>query len=273
VSVRILVGDARAKLRELAASSVQCCVTSPPYWGAQRDYEHPGQLGHERTPEAYITEVVAVFEEVRRVLADDGVCWLNIGDSYAASGKGGGGKLMLARGHKWDHRKHLKGWRSPPPGYKEKDLVGIPWMLAFALRNAGWFLRRDIIWDKSAATEPARADRPSGSHEMLFLLSKRKRYAFDPEPLPHGTVWKVKPLGYEGHGAAFPPALIEPCILSGCSKGGTVLDPFGGSGTAGLVADRLQRNAILIEINPEFAALAGRRICADGPMFAAVEAA
>jgi site-specific DNA-methyltransferase (cytosine-N4-specific) len=201
------------------------------------------------------------------------VLWLNIGDSYAASGKGGGGKLMLARGHKWEHRKHLKGWRSPPPGYTETELVGVPWMLAFALRLRGWYLRRDVVWNKTAATEPTRADRPSGSHEMLFLLSKQRRYAFDPSPLPHGTVWSVKPLGYEGHSAAYPPSLIEPCILAGCPVGGTVLDPFGGAGTTGLVADRLQRNAILIELNPESASLAQRRIHGDSPLFVQTEAA
>jgi DNA modification methylase len=254
-------------------ASVNCCVTSPPYWGAQRDYDHADQLGHERRPEDFVADLVSIFTDVRRVLRDDGCLWLNIGDSYAASGKGGGGKLMLARGHKWEHRKHLKGWRSPPPGYKQKDLVGVPWMLAFALRADGWFLRRDVVWNKTAATEPTRADRPSGSHEMLFLLSKARRYAFDPAPLPHGTVWSVKPLGYEGHDAAFPPDLIEPCILAGCPVGGTVLDPFGGAGTTGLVADRLQRDAILIELNPEYAEIARNRIASEAGMFGEVLAA
>lgn len=273
MSVSILVGDCRERLRELPDASVHCCVTSPPYWGAQRDYGHDGQLGHEKTPEAFVAELVAIFAEVRRVLRDDGVLWLNMGDSYAASGKGGGGKMMLARGHQWGHRAHLKGWRSPPPGYKQKDLVGVPWMLAFALRADGWFLRRDVIWNKQAATEPARADRPSVSHEPMFLLSKARRYHFDITPLPHGTVWSISTQGAEGHGAAFPPALIEPCILAGCPTGGTVLDPFFGAGTTGLVADRLGRDCIGVELNPEYAAIAERRIQGDAGMFAEVAAA
>ena len=268
MTVSIIKGDCRDVLRTLPDESVHCVVTSPPYWGAQRDYGHDAQLGMERTPETFVGALVEVFEEVRRVLRSDGVLWLNMGDSYAASGKGGGGKLMEARGDKWSHRKHLKGWRSPPPGYKEKDLVGVPWMLATRLRLAGWYLRRDVVWSKGAATEPVRADRPSGSHEMLFLLSKSKTYSFDGSSLPHGTVWTVSPRGYEGHSAAFPPDLIEPCIKAGCPVGCVVLDPFGGSGTTGLVADRLQRNAILIELNPEFAGLAERRIYDDAPLLA-----
>lgn len=268
MTVTIRHGDCREVLRTLPDESVHCCVTSPPYWGAQRDYGHPGQLGMEQTPETFAGSLVDVFEEVRRVLRSDGVLWLNLGDSYAASGKGGGGRLMEKRGGKWDHRKHLKGWRSPPPGYKQKDLVGVPWMVANRLRLAGWYLRRDVVWSKGAATEPSRADRPAGSHEMLFLFAKSQRYHFDPSPLPHGTVWQVTPQGYDGHSAAFPPDLIDPCIRAGCPVGGTVLDPFGGAGTTGLVADRLGRDATLIELNPEYAAIAERRIHADAGMFA-----
>lgn len=272
MSVRILTGDCREVLRTLPDQSVHCVVTSPPYWGAQRDYGHAAQMGMEKTPETFVGALVEIFDEVRRVLRDDGVLWLNMGDSYAASGKGGGGKMMLARGHQWGHRSHLKGWRSPPPGYKQKDLVGVPWLLAMGLRASGWYLRRDIIWDKGSATEPTRADRPSGSHEMLFLFSKSLRYQFDGAGLPHGTVWRVSPQGYEGHSAAFPPDLIEPCIKAGCPIGGTVLDPFGGAGTTGLVADRLQRNAVLIELNPEYVEIAKRRLAGDAGMFAEVAA-
>jgi len=267
VTVSILVGDCREKLRELADGSVNCIVTSPPYWGAQRDYGMPGQLGMETTPETFAGSLVEVFDECRRVLRDDGSFWLNLGDSYAASGKGGGGKLMAKRGGKWDHRKHLTGWRNAPPGYKQKDLVGVPWLVATKLRTAGWYLRRDVVWNKGSATEPTRADRPAGSHEMLFLFSKNKDYHFDVSKLPHGTVWTVSPRGYDGHSAAFPPDLIEPCIAASCPPGGTVLDPFGGAGTTGLVADRLRLNAILIELNPEFAELAEQRIAADRGMF------
>jgi len=269
--VKLFQGDCRDVLKTLPDASVHCVVTSPPYWGAQRDYGMDAQLGMERTPEEFVASLVGVFNEIARCLRPDGVLWLNIGDSYAASGKGGGGKMMLARGHQWGHRAHLKGWRSPPPGYKQKDLVGVPWMDAFALRASGWTLRRDVVWDKGSATEPTRADRPCVSHEMLFLFSRAIRYSFDPAPLPHGSVWRVAPQGFDGHGAAFPPTLIEPCIKAGCPAGGTVLDPFGGAGTTGLVADRLQRDAILIELNPEYAAMAKRRIEADAPLFAEVE--
>lgn len=213
----------------------------------------------EKTPEEFKERVVEVFREVRRVLRSDGCMWLNLGDSYAASGKGGGGKMMIARGHLWSHRAHLKGWRSAPPGYKQKDLVGIPWMIAFALRADGWFLRRDVVWNKLSATEPTRSDRPSGSHEMLFLLTKRKDYTFSVAELPHGTVWTIRPSGYEGHGAAFPGQLASICIRSGSRPGDAILDPFGGSGTTGQVALELCRTAVLIELNPEYVKLIGQR--------------
>lgn len=257
--VRYLIGDCIAGMKTLAAKSVQCCVTSPPYW-AQRDYGHQGQIGMEKTPEDYLAKLLEVFAEVWRVLRDDGVLWLNIGDSYAASGKGGGGKLMAVRGGKWGHRKNLTGWRSPPAGYKQKDLVGIPWQLAITLRRAGWTLRRDVIWNKGSATEPTRRDRPSVSHEFVFLLSKGIRYWFDNSHLPHGTVWNIKPRGYDGHSAAFPLALAKICVLTGCPEGGTVLDPFGGAATTGVVCRDLGRDCILCELNPDYAAIGERRL-------------
>lgn len=260
MTISILCGDSREELDLMPSGSVNCIVTSPPYWGAQRDYGMDGQFGMERTPEEFVVNLVAVFREARRVLRDDGCLWLNIGDSYAASGKGGGGKMMLARGHQWGHRAHLKGWRSAPPGYKQKDLVGVPWLLATAMRADGWYLRRDIVWDKKTATEPTRADRPSGSHEMLFLFSKSTKYQFDTKALPHGTVWRVSTKGHKGHSAAFPPDLIEPCVLAGCPVGGTVLDPFFGAGTTGLVAERNGRNSIGIELNPAYVEIAKRRL-------------
>lgn len=253
-------GDSRAILADLADCSVDCCVTSPPYWGAQRDYGCESQLGHERSPVDFVAALVEIFRSVRRVLRDDGSMWLNMGDSYAASGKGGGGRLMDARGGKWDHRRHLTGWRSPPEGFKEKDLVGVPWMLAAALRDDGWYLRRDVVWSKGAATEPTRVDRPAGSHEMLFLLSKAKSYYFDGASLPHGTVWTVRPEGYEGHSAAFPPKLVAPCIVASCRPRGVVIDPFAGSGTTAAVAVAMHRAAIAIELNDAFADIACRRI-------------
>jgi site-specific DNA-methyltransferase (cytosine-N4-specific) len=263
----ILQGDALTNLRTLPDESVQCCVTSPPYWGAQRDYAMLGQLGMEKTPEAFVESFLKVSIEIRRVLKSTGCFWLIIGDSYAASGKGGGGKMMLQRGHQWGHRKHLKGWRSPPAGYKQKDLVGVPSMVAFALRSQGWYFRSEVIWDKKTATEPTRDDRPCVSHEKVFLFSKSRRYEFDPSFLPHGTVWRVSTEGYSGHPAAYPPALIKPCILAGSKPGDVVLDPFGGSGTTGQVALELGRHAILIELNLEYIPLIKRRTNVTMGMF------
>jgi site-specific DNA-methyltransferase (adenine-specific) len=214
---------------------------------------------------------VPIFRELRRVLRRDGVLWLNLGDSYAASGKGGGGSLSKAHKQAWGDRKHLKGWRAPPAGYKQKDLVGIPWLVAQALRQDGWFLRRDIVWDKGTANEPPRVDRPSGSHEMLFLFSRSQKYAFDQSALPHGTVWRVRPSAVPGHSATFPPSLIEPLILASSPVDGMVLDPFGGAGTTGLAAERTGRNSVLIELNPVYAALAQNRILADASLLSTVE--
>lgn len=269
MSVRILEGDALQVLQTLPDCSVQCCVTSPPYWGAQRDYGMPGQLGMERTPELFVAALVGVFVEVRRVLRDDGVLWLNIGDSYAASGKGGGGSAMKKRGDAWGHRERMKGWRGAPPGYKNKDIVGVPWLLAFALRSSGWYLRRDVVWAKPTSNEPTRADRPVGAHEMLFLLSKSEDYSFTLPEKQMTSVWRVSSDGAHGgvHFATMPAGLIEPCIRSGSKEGDTILDPFSGAGTTALVADRLGRDAIGIELNPEYAALSKNRIHSDNPLF------
>jgi DNA modification methylase len=349
MSVRILIGDCRDKLRELPDASVNCCVTSPPYFGL-RDYGVDGQMGLEPTPDEFVSGMVEVFREVRRVLRDDGTLWLNIGDSYAASGRGGGGgsfqdgdvgtKVSSAN----SRRKPVAGsalpaglheriqeaggvgraWVKPPPGLKPKDLIGIPWLLAFALRADGWFLRQDIIWSKPNPMPESVRDRCTKAHEYIFMLSKSSRYYYDndavrepyneaslsryntpmqgtdrnggqiggarqpggewapkneliaPNPLGRNkrSVWEVATQPFsEAHFATYPPALIEPCILAGCPKGGTVLDPFGGAGTTGLVADRLQRNAILIELNPEYAEIARKRIASEAGMFGEVLAA
>lgn len=273
MGVRVLIGDCRERLRELAAESVHCCVTSPPYWGGLRDYGESLQLGMEREPAAYVADLVAVLREARRVLRKDGALWLNIADSYAASGKGGGGN----RGDRecWSTIARRTGFRTAPQGYKPKDLVLISFMVAEALRQDGWYLRKTVIWKKPAAIEPTRLDRPSLSHEYLFLLAKSRQYATrDPG---HSwwahSVWEISTSGHAGHPAAFPPELAERCILASCPDGGTVLDPFGGAGTTGLVADRLQRNAVLIELNPAYAEIARRRLEGDAGMFSDVEAA
>jgi DNA modification methylase len=306
MSVKIIIGDAREKLKGLADQSVHCCVTSPPYFGL-RDYGCAGQMGLEPSPDEFVAELVAVFHEVRRVLRDDGTLWLNLGDSYANDGKWGG----------HTGGKHVKVLHCSPigrnkryTGLKAKDLIGIPWRVAFALQSDGWYLRQDIIWHKPNPMPESVTDRCTKAHEYIFLLSKSARYFYDavaiceetdpansrdttcarrqapPGKVPDSgfvkgrryetrnkrSVWTVSTTPYnEAHFATFPTELIEPCILAGCPAGGTVLDPFGGAGTTGLVADRLQRSAILIELNPEYAAMAEQRIRGDAPLL--VEAA
>jgi len=335
MSVQILIGDVRERLRSLPDGSVHCAVTSPPYFGL-RDYGMPGQIGLEATPAAFVETMVEVFREVRRVLRDDGTLWLNLGDSYAASTKGAGGqgKQHTNAGSVMADR----SWRIPS-GLKPKDLIGIPWRVAFALQADGWYLRQDIIWSKPNPMPESVTDRCTKAHEYLFLLSKSARYHYDAAAIaealtassierlsqptldqqagsdrvpgktngpmkavggrPGGkkpdqfdalvsgagrsgvgeglamrnrrSVWTVATQPFsEAHFATFPPALIEPCILAGCPKGGTVLDPFGGAGTTGLVADRHGRNAILIELNPAYAEIARKRIKGDAGMFAEV---
>ena len=180
MSTRILVGDCRVTLPTLPERSVRCCVTSPPYWGL-RDYGHGEQIGLESTPDAYVEQLVAVFREVRRVLTDDGTLWLNLGDSYAGSGKGPAGNL----GKKNDERNmtHTSATQNIPHGLKPKDLVGIPWRVAFALQADGWYLRSDIIWHKPNPMPESVTDRPTKSHEYVFLLSKAERYFYDAEAI------------------------------------------------------------------------------------------
>jgi DNA modification methylase len=317
LSTRIIVGDAMASLRELPSGSVRCCVTSPPYWGL-RDYGVPGQLGLERTPQEYVAALVAVFREVRRVLADDGTLWLNLGDSYSSGGHGGGGKFMEMRGvngsEAWAHRSDKKGWRNPPAGLKPKELVGIPWRVAFALQDDGWWLRSDIIWAKPNPMPESVTDRPTKAHEYVFLLAKSQRYYFDaaaiaepatcPDPrlvdgfVPKSdngkhagapqsagvrggdadgespttrnarSVWTISTSPFpDAHFATFPPELPRRCILAGSALGDTILDPFAGAGTTLLVADRLGRHGIGIELNPTYAAMAEERVIEDAPLF------
>ncbi|PWL71019.1 MAG: site-specific DNA-methyltransferase [Clostridiaceae bacterium] len=292
----ILCGDALEQLRTLPNGGCRCCVTSPPYYGL-RDYGCDGQIGLEQTPEAYIARLVAVFREVRRVLADDGTLWLNIADSYAT--RSGPQPPIGTRNVLGHTEKHV------PPGYKQKDLIGIPWMLAFALRADGWYLRQEIIWHKPNCMPESMRDRCTKSHESIFLLSKRPRYYFDAaaiaEPVAASTVkrmeqdigqqcgsiraigkkngtmnaggngdrrnkrdvWTVATARFDGpHFATFPPELIRPCILAGSAPGDTVLDPFFGAGTTGLVAWQEGREYIGIELSPGNCALANQRIAA-----------
>jgi DNA modification methylase len=301
----ILIGDNRQTLTTIPNQSIQCCVTSPPYWGL-RDYGHDGQIGLEQTPDEYVSQMVAVFREVHRVLSDDGTLWLNLGDSYAGSGKGPAGNL----GAKHNER-HLEHKHSAivPEGLKPKDLVGIPWRVAFALQADGWYLRQDIIWHKPNPMPESVTDRCTKAHEYIFLLSKSGKYHFDNEAIrepsanlgktairfggnkygdsddpKHATksgneyidsgfrnkrsVWTVTTRPFKGaHFATFPPQLIEPCILAGSKQGDTILDPFFGAGTTGLVAQRHNRKWIGCELNPDYAAIAQQRLNEETNLF------
>lgn len=296
-------------LAELPEKSVQMCVTSPPYFGL-RDYGHADQLGLEETPEQYVANMVQVFREVRRVLKDDGVLFLNLGDSYAGGKIGrddnesttAGTKLNGARGRygKLEKEGNNGKQRRPSEGLKPKDLIGIPWMVAFALRADDWYLRQDIIWHKPNPMPESVTDRCTKSHEYIFLMSKSERYFFDAGAIaeralqPIGvsmqsgqhkqkkigqnltgflgdnagdetrnkrSVWTIPTQPYsEAHFAVFPPNLIVPCVKAGSRPGDVVLDPFFGSGTTGEVALRLERQYVGFEINPEYVKLAERRL-------------
>jgi DNA modification methylase len=309
-------------MAKLEAESVQCCVTSPPYWQL-RDYQTDGQIGLEETPQEFITKLVDVFREVRRIIRKDGTVWLNMGDSYATKGSGKQSKDSEMGG-----RAIADTRRSTPLpfGYKAKDMMGMPWRLAFALQDDGWYLRQEIIWAKNNPMPESISDRCCKSHEHIFLLTKSPQYFFDAEAIKepvsgtanargngvnakiktpdgwdttkgkggHGTihkkgrskgkttprqnpsfsaavnelvstrnkrsVWQINTEACkEAHFATFPRALVRPCILAGTKPGDMVVDPFGGSGTTGLVAVELGRNATLFELNPEYAKIAEAR--------------
>jgi len=292
------LGDCLDVLRTLPDASVQCCVTSPPYYGL-RDYGHADQIGLEQTPDEYVAKLVAVFREVQRVLKDDGTLWLNLGDSYANGGR---------QSRDTDDKLSQRGMNvRPDDGAKPKDLLGIPWRVAFALQADGWWLRQDIIWHKPNPMPESVTDRCTKAHEYLFLLSKSARYFWDQEAMkesaidaetikgkrarasdhiqndsgydghrtrvslmksqpPRDTrnrrsVWTIATKPYSGaHFATMPPALVEPCILAGSRPGDVCLDPFSGSGTVAAVATSLGRQAIGIELNPEYQSLAIERI-------------
>lgn len=301
MSVEILIGDSRERLAELPTGSVQTCVTSPPYFGL-RDYRMDRQIGREETPEAFVDALVGVFDEVRRVLRDDGTLWVNLGDSFARNPSKGRTGTPNAKNN---DQMGYAGGAGIPAGTREKEQIGIPWMFAFAMRRAGWALRQEVIWNKNnGKPEPVR-DRCVMAHEQLFLFWKGGGpYFFDAAAIeeqalcdrvrgpalhpdmvstngnaglgrrePTGrrnkrSVWTVnsEPFG-EAHFATYPPALIEPCVLACSRPGDLVLDPFGGAGTTGMVADRLGRDAVLIELNPEYAELARARLRGDGGLF------
>ena len=351
MSVKIYVGDAQECLKKLPDNSIDCCITSPPYWGL-RDYGVGGQLGLEKTPEEHIAALVKVFREVHRVLKPEGTLWVNYGDTYA-SGINGRAAADVVN----DNRTFRdKPFSTVVGKLKPKDLVGLPWLLAFALRDkVGFYLRSDIIWHKPNCMPESVKDRPVKAHEYMFLFSKSPRYFYNynailepvaandngniqhpnalrfdrcvNEPVRPGhndcqhrlsrgkgnnksfrgggayvhnqsfqnglkdvggqtvgnrenpsgmrnrrTVWTIASRGFaEAHFATYPPELVRPCLLAGCPAGGVVLDPFGGAGTTALEAERQQKNAILIELNPKYADMARRRIVQDGGMFCNVD--
>ncbi len=267
-SSALVCGDAEQVLMAMPEGCVQTIVTSPPYWSL-RDYGIDGQLGLEDSVQQFIKRLVQVFDQARRVLRDDGTMWLNIGDSYTS-----GGRTWRAPDRK--NRARAMEMRPPTPeGLKKKDLIGVPWLLAFALQTAGWYLRSDIVWNKPNCQPESVRDRPTRSHEYVFLLSKSERYKYHVNAVtgPNGrrtrTVWDVKTQAYpeaSGHFATFPPDLIEPCVRLATDPGDLVLDPFVGSGTAAAVAGSLDRRFIGIELNPDYLDLARVRLEKSGIM-------
>ena len=304
-NVDIHIGDCIASMRGLPDQSVHTCVTSPPYFGL-RDYGMPGQIGLEPTNAEFVAAMVEVFREVKRVLRDDGTLWLNLGDSYVTTAPG-----TINAAQPKGSKPNADQWANKRPdlrktGLKPKDLIGIPWRVAFALQDDGWYLRQDIIWHKPNPMPESVTDRCTKAHEYLFLLSKSPRYYFDSEAIKEPvaessaarlaqptlatqagsarvpgktngnmkavgngetrncrSVWTVTTKPFKGaHFATFPPDLIEPCVLAGSPVGGTVLDPFGGSGTTAGVALKHGRKAILCELNPQYAAMMPERIAA-----------
>lgn len=258
----IFEGDALTTLKRLPSDSVQCVVTSPPYWGL-RDYNVDNQIGLERTLPQFINSLVGVFREARRVLKPSGVLWLNIGDGFTSGNRG------WRAPDKKNPARAMSVRPDTPEGLKPKDLLGIPWRLAFALQDDGWYLRTDIVWNKPNAMPESVKDRPTRSHEFVFMFSKSERYYYDRSAVleTNGrnmrSVWNIHTQGFSGaHFATFPPALVEPCIKASTKSGDFVLDPFFGAGTAGLVAQELGREYVGIELHPEYVEIAAERLAA-----------
>jgi len=270
---RIFVGDCREILPRLPKKTVNCVVTSPPYWNL-RDYDVGGQIGIEGTIQEYVSSLVDVFGLVRDVLRDDGTVWLVLGDSYAQSeirNRQGQSEFSILRDDHDARTKNHQVGRKVNHGLKNKNLIGMPWRIALALQDDGWILRSDIIWSKPNAMPESAKDRPTKSHEYVFLLAKRQKYYYDYRsiqvPSKEGgrknkrTVWQI-PVGRSPgvHFATFPQPLAEACVLAGCPEKGTVLDPFLGSGVTSLVARDCGCRSIGIEINEEYAKLAYDRL-------------
>ena len=255
----IIESDAVLALQKIPSESIQCIVTSPPYWGL-RDYGIEGQIGLEQQLQQYINKLVAVFAEAKRVLKKDGVLWLNIGDGYTSGNRG------YRAPDKKNPARAMSVRPNTPDGLKSKDLLGIPWRLAFALQADGWYLRSDIIWNKPNAMPESVKDRPTRSHEYIFMLTKSEKYYYDNSLIKENgrnkrTVWNVNTMPFsEAHFATFPTALIDPCILAATRENDYVLDPFFGSGTVGVVCQEYNRKFVGIELNNEYVRIAQKRL-------------
>ena len=266
----ILFGDCRETLSQID-EKVRMCVTSPPYYGLRNYGDEGKQIGLEDTPEEYINNLVNIFRSVRNCLSDDGTLWVNIGDSYYNYRPGKGQALVkqTVSATKQDLPDKCARRGNKLEGLKEKDLIGIPWMLAFALRADGWYLRQDIIWNKPNPMPESVRDRCTKSHEYIFLLSKNQNYYFDVDVIKEPTrrkrsVWNINKKPYKGsHFAVFPPELITPCILAGSEENDIVLDPFIGSGTTAMVARDLGRHYIGCELHEEYNDLIQQRVPDD----------
>ena len=295
----VLFGDCRETLPAFI-DEARMCVTSPPYYGLRNYGDEENQIGQEESPEEYIQNLVEVFRQVRDILTDDGTLWLNIGDSYYnyRPGKGQGLVKQTVANNDQDLPTKCARRGNKLEGLKEKDLIGIPWMLAFALRADGWYLRQDIIWHKPNPMPESVKDRCTKSHEYLFLLSKNKKYFYNNEAIkepakdwgtrdrsngkyhkqgtglqPHSgltksytkknkrSVWSITNKPYKGaHFATFPPDLVEPCILAGSEEGDIILDPFMGSGTTAMVAKKLGRYYMGCELHENYGDLIKNRV-------------
>ena len=252
----MIQGDALDVLTTLPSGFFQTCVTSPPYWGT-RDYGILNQVGAEPELNDYVNIITKVFAEVKRVLRDDGTLWLNIGDVYTSGD----------RGWRAPDKKHsvraMKYRPDTPKGLKPKDLIGLPWRVAFSLQNAGWYLRADVIWEKPNAMPESVKDRPTRSHEYVFLFSKSEHYYYDSQAIAERaqsatknrrSVWHINTTpSKSNHAAPYPLELAERCILGGSKKDSWILDPFIGSGTTGLACERTDRKYVGIELHPDYA--------------------
>ena len=280
-NLTLYLGDVLEVLKNMDSASVQCCITSPPYYGL-RDYGIAGQIGVEQTPFEYVNKLVCVFNELKRVLKPNGTLWLNIGDSYVSEPTGSlGNRSNNAYGFGEHHKHQNAGTRRIDKtgfGLQEKNLIGIPWRVAFGLQESGWILRQDIIWSKLNPMPESVKDRCTKAHEYIFLLSLNQDYYFDNNGIQEivsieeseedlfgykketkiitknrRSVWNIANEPFKGeHVAPYPTKLVEPCILCGSKEGDIVLDIFNGSGTTGLVANKLNRKYIGIDINPKY---------------------